>query len=352
MPPQTPVLPPYRTLLTLATLIAGGYLFYLLAPILTPFLVAAALAYLCNPLVDRLQARGIGRTTATALVLLGLVLFFLLAAAVMAPLFQAQARLLMQQVPRVAEWGSQTLLPWFTATFGVDLMHDQADILAWLKSHVSELSQLTRYLPELKDSGLALLAFFANLLLTPVVTFYLLRDWPRVIAHLADWIPAPLRERSDSIAHEIDAVLSEFVRGQIMVILVMCAFYSLALWLAGLHYALAVGLLSGILVFVPYLGVVVGVLLGTLAGWAQFGVDANPLASLIPIWAVFGIGQLLEGMAITPWLVGERVGLHPVAVIFALMAFGQLFGFVGVLLAIPAAAASLVALRHLKSQLD
>ncbi len=337
-----------RSLLTILVAAAGGYLFYLLTPILAPFLVATALAYLCNPLVDRLQRRGVSRALATALVLLGLVLLFLLVVAVMAPLFQAQARLLMQQVPRVAEWGSQTLLPWFSATFGVDLMNDQADILAWLKSHTAELSQLTRYLPKLKDSGLALLGFLANLLLIPVVLFYLLRDWHGVIKHLVGWIPAPLREKSDAITREIDVVLSEFVRGQIMVILVMCVFYSLALWLAGLHYALAVGLLAGILVFVPYMGVVVGVLLGTLAGWAQFG----EMAGLIPIWAVFGIGQLLEGMVITPWLVGERVGLHPVAVIFALMAFGQLFGFVGVLLAIPAAAASLVALRHLKAQLD
>jgi len=345
-----------RALLTLLATLTGGYVFYLLTPILMPFLVAAALAYLCNPLVDRLQRRGVGRALATALVLLGLVLLFLLVAAVMAPLFQAQARLLMQQVPRVAEWGSQTLLPWFSANFGVDLMNDQSDLLAWLKSHTSELSQLTRYLPKLTDSGLALLGFFANLLLIPVVLFYLLRDWHGVIQHLAGWIAAPLRQKSEAIAGEVDRVLSEFVRGQIMVILVMCVFYSVALWLAGLHYALAVGLLAGILVFVPYMGVVVGVLLGSLAGWAQFGVnanpEANPLAALIPIWAVFGIGQLLEGMAITPWLVGERVGLHPVAVIFALMAFGQLFGFVGVLLAIPAAAASLVALRHLKAQLD
>jgi predicted PurR-regulated permease PerM len=337
-----------RTVLYLLVFAAGGYLFSLLTPILTPFLTAAALAYICNPLVDRLQARGVGRALATALVLLGLLLFFMLAAAVMAPLFQAQARLLIQQVPRVVEWGSQTLLPWFAATFGVDLLHDQADILSWLKGHVSELSQLSRYLPNLTGGGLALLSFFTNLLLIPVVTFYLLRDWHRVINHLDGWIPAPFQPKSETIARQIDTVLSEFLRGQVLVILVMCVFYSLALWLAGLHYALAVGLLAGMLVFVPYMGVLVGVLLGTLAGWAQFG----ELSGLIPVWAVFGIGQLLEGMAITPWLVGERVGLHPVAVIFALMAFGQLFGFVGVLLAIPAAAASLVALRHLKTQLD
>lgn len=339
---------PYRTALTLAVILAGGWLLYLLSPILSPFLLAAAMAYLCDPLVDRLEARKLSRTLGTVLVLLGLVLVFVVMALILTPLFQAQARLFMQQIPGLVEWVGNTVLPWFSATFGVDLVRDQAEILAWLRSHVSELSRLTPYLPKLADSGLALLGFFANLLLVPVVLFYLLRDWDRTMAHLADWLPDRLRPRVEGIAQEIDAVLSQFVRGQVMVILVMALFYSLSLWLAGLDYALAVGLVAGILVFVPYLGVVVGVLLGTLAAWAQFGT----LAGLLPVWGVFAVGQLLEGMVITPWLVGEKVGLHPVAVIFALMAFGQLLGFVGVLIAIPAAAVFLVALRHLKQQLD
>lgn len=327
---------------------AFAYLLFLLSPILSPFLLAAALAYLCDPLVDRLEKKGLNRALSTVAVLFGLVLAFVLLALILTPLIQAQIRLLMLQVPRVAEWGSQSLLPWFSSTFGVDLVQDHAEMIAWLKTHVSELSRFTHYLPKIADSGLAVIGFLANLLLVPVVLFYLLRDWDRIMLHLADWIPDPLRPKTVAIAKEVDLVLSEFVRGQVMVILVMSLFYSIALWFAGLDYALAVGLISGILVFVPYLGVVVGVLLGTLAGWAQFG----ELAGMLPIWGVFAAGQLLEGMAVTPWLVGERVGLHPVAVIFALMAFGQLFGFVGLLVAIPAAAATLVAMRHLKKQLD
>lgn len=356
-PSLPPSLPATRWLPYLAIGGAGAYLLYLLSPILSPFLLAAALAYLFDPLVDRLEkrkfwTRELGRTAGTVIVLLGLVLAFILLALILAPLVQAEARLLMQQIPKVIEWGSQTLLPWLTATFGIDLMHDQEQVLAWLKAHVSELSQLTRYLPKLTDSGLAILGFIANLLLVPVVLFYMLRDWDRTLAHLTDWIPDPLKPKTLAIAQEINLVLSEFVRGQILVILVMSVFYSAALWFVGLDYALAVGLITGILVFVPYLGIVVGVLLGTLAGLAQFGTQLDTLAGLLPVWGVFAAGQLLEGMAITPWLVGERVGLHPVAVIFALMAFGQLFGFVGILVAIPAAAASLVALRHLKAQLD
>lgn len=339
---------PYRTVLTLAVVLAGGWLLYALSPILTPFLLAGAIAYLCDPLVDRLESRKLSRTLGTVLVLAGLVLVFVLLALILTPLFQAQARLFMQQIPGLVEWAGNTVLPWFASTFGVDLVRDQDEILAWLRGHVSELTRLTPYLPKLADSGLALLGFLANLLLVPVVLFYLLRDWDRALAHLADWLPDRLRPRVEGFAREIDAVLSQFVRGQVMVILVMALFYSLALWIAGLDYALAVGLVAGILVFVPYLGVVVGVLLGTLAAWAQFGT----LAGLLPVWGVFAVGQLLEGMLITPWLVGEKVGLHPVAVIFALMAFGQLLGFVGVLIAIPAAAIFLVGLRHLKAQLD
>jgi predicted PurR-regulated permease PerM len=333
-----------RALLGLLLAAAGLYLLWLLSPILTPFLLAAAIAYVCDPLVDRLEAKKLPRGLGTALVMLGLVLLFAILVLILTPLVQAQARLLVAQVPVLLEWAQQSLVPWIRDTLGVDLVQDQAELLAWARAHVSELSGLTAYLPNLKDSGLAVLGFVANLLLVPVVTFYLMRDWDRVMANLADWLPSGIQSRATTIAGEIDIVLSEFLRGQLAVILIMAVFYSLGLWLVGLDYALAVGLVSGVLVFVPYLGVIVGVLLGTLAGLAQFG----ELSALIQIWAVFAVGQLIEGMAVTPWLVGERVGLHPVAVIFALMAFGQLFGFFGVLLALPASAALLVGLRELR----
>ena len=333
-----------RALFSLLIAALAGYLVYILTPILTPFLLAAILAYICDPLVDKLEARGRSRTLGTVLVMLGLTLVFLLLVAILIPLVQAQARHLMLQTPLLLDWGRVTLLPWLQATFNIDLNQDQAELMAWVKSHLTELSQLTAYLPNLKNSGLILLSFLTNLLLVPLVAFYLLRDWDKTVSHIAEWIPASVKPRVETIALEIDRVLSEFIRGQLSVIAIMILFYTLGLWLAGLHYALAVGLIAGVLVFVPYLGVVVGVLLGTLAALTQ-GAD---LIGLLPIWGVFAAGQLLEGMVITPWLVGDRVGLHPVAVIFALMAFGQLFGFFGLLLAIPASAALLVAVRHLK----
>jgi predicted PurR-regulated permease PerM len=338
--------PSARTLLSLLVVGLAGYLLYTLSPILTPFLIAAIIAYICDPLVDRLEARRWSRTLGTVLVLVALLLVFVILVAVLIPLIQAQTRLLMQQVPLLIDWGRASLLPWLQTTLGVDLMQDQSQLLDWAKAHLSELSQLTAYLPNLKDGGLLLLGLISNLLLVPLVTFYLLRDWDIAVARTAEWIPGSMRGRVESIAREIDVVLSEFIRGQLSVIAITVLFYSIGLWLAGLDYALAVGLIAGVLVFVPYLGVVVGVVLGTLAALAQ----GAGIYAVLPIWGVFAVGQLLEGMVITPWLVGDRVGLHPVAVIFALMAFGQLFGFFGILLAIPASAALLVALRHLKPE--
>lgn len=337
-----------RSLLYLLLAAAGIWLIYLLAPILSPFLAAAALAYLCDPLVDRLERRKLSRTLGTLIVLIGLLLLMVVLILILTPLLQAQVRMLIAQLPHLLDWGQNTLLPKLQSELGMDLAGSQAELVAWLKAHIGELTKLTAYLPDVGSHGLALLGILANLLLIPVVTFYLLRDWDRMMASIAELVPAGIRSNVTGIAREIDTVLSEFVRGQISVIAIMVLFYSLGLWLVGLDYALAVGMVAGILVFIPYLGVTVGVLLGTLACLGQH----PDLVSLLLVWGVFAAGQLLEGMVITPKLVGERVGLHPVVVIFALMAFGQLFGFFGVLLAIPASAALLVALRRLRTHLE
>lgn len=199
-------------------------------------------------------------------------------------------------------------------------------------------------LGSLKIGGLAVLAFFINVLLVPVVLFFLLRDWDGILARIDDLIPRHLHTRARAIFAEIDAVLAEFLRGQMLVMLVMSVYYAASLSAAGLEFALPVGVITGLLVIVPYVGAFTGILLGTIAAVLQF----DSIAGVAWVWVAFGAGQVLEGMAVTPLLVGKRVGLHPVAVIFALLAFGQVFGFFGVLLALPASAALLVTLRHLK----
>ena len=322
-------------------------LLYFLSPILAPFLFAAILAYICNPLVSWLARRRIGRALGATLLLLLLTGLLVLLLLILLPLFIKELRLLYERLPGFLTQINDNLLPWIKTRFDVELQFD----LAALKDLIHENLQGTdglgmKLLASLKIGGLALLGFVVNLLLVPVVLFYLLRDWNLLLARIDGLLPRRWQPRLAGIAREIDAVLAEFLRGQLAVMLLMSALYVLGLWLVGLEFALPIGIITGMLVFVPYLGMFTGLALATLVAAMQF----SSLAGVVPVWIVFGIGQALEGMLVTPLLVGKRIGLHPVAVIFALLAFGQIFGFFGVLLALPASAALLVALRHLGSQ--
>jgi predicted PurR-regulated permease PerM len=200
-------------------------------------------------------------------------------------------------------------------------------------------------LGSLRIGGAALVGFFANVLLTPVVMFYLLTDWDALVARVAALLPRRWDAASRRIAGEIDSVLAEYLRGQVTVMLILAIFYAIALWFAGLQFAIPIGVLTGLLIFVPYLGYGIGLVLALLVAVLQF----SSAQGIVLVLVVYGIGQLLESFVLTPWLVGERIGLHPLAVIFALLAFGQLFGFTGVLLALPASAAILVALRNVRA---
>lgn len=327
----------------LALASAAGLLLYLLGPILTPFLLAAILAYICNPLVQRMEAGRVPRAAAVALVLLLLAAAFVVLLLIMLPLLVKQVQAIAGQMPTYIEWLRTTLAPRLESYFGVEL--NTALVRDWLLEHISGLQALAvKLLPSIKSGGYALIAFAVNLVLVPVVLFYFLRDWNRMVALVDEVIPRRWHAQVVALVREIDEVLGQFLRGQLLVMLLMGIFYTLGLWLAGLDYALAVGMISGLVTFVPYLGFIVGVVLATLTGLLQFG---DPV-SLVWVWAVFLAGNLLEGYVLVPHLVGERIGLHPVAVIFALLAFGQLFGFFGVLLALPASAALLVWLRQVR----
>ena len=317
---------------------------YLLAPILTPFLIAAILAYICDPLADRLERYKFSRTLATAFVFFGLLLTFLLLGLILFPVVQNETLHFVQRLPDYLVWIQTRLAPLLQDRFGVTLP-DAANLQQMVRDHLQGVgSAAGMLLPTLKDSTLTALGILTNLLLIPVVLFYMLRDWDSFVLKLDELVPRRWHKKTQTIAREIDVVLAEFLRGQLTVMLIMAAFYATSLWAVGLDYALPIGLLAGLLVFVPYLGVILGLGLASLAGLVQFA----ELTDLIPIWVVFGIGQAIESMGITPWLVGERIGLHPLAVIFALLAFGQIFGFFGILLALPVSAALLVGLRHIK----
>ncbi|MBL8515764.1 MAG: AI-2E family transporter [Betaproteobacteria bacterium] len=329
-----------------AGLVVAG-LIYSLADILAPFLAAAILAYILDPVVDRLAARRIPRTLATALALLLLLLLGALMLVIIMPLFIKESVMLAEQFPILLDKAKTEWLPWVAQRTGMEISLDPQSLKSLITDNLQDARGIAqRVFNSLRVGGLAVLGFVINLLLVPVVLFYLLRDWDTLVASINDMVPRRWRKKTGEIAGEIDAVLAEFLRGQLSVMLLMSVFYVTGLWLTGLQFALPIGLITGILVFVPYLGSITGFLLATLAALMQF----QGVQGVVWVWVVFAIGQMLEGMVVTPWLVGDRVGLHPVAVIFALLAFGQVFGFFGVLLALPASAALLVGLRHLRQR--
>jgi predicted PurR-regulated permease PerM len=324
-----------------------GALVYLLSPILTPFLLAAVIAYICNPMVSCLAARKIPRTLGTILVMLLLLSIFVALILIMVPIFEKEVLRLINKTPAYLEMLRDNLVPWIEAQFGVNLQPD----IGMLKQAISEHWQkaggvAAKVLPSLTSGGMAVVEFFVNLVLVPVVLFYLLRDWDELVKQIDEMIPRYWHEQVTELADETDRILAEFLRGQLAVILIMSICYITGLWLVGLEFALPIGLLAGILVFVPYLGMIIGLMLATFAAVMQF----QDWSGVILVWVVFGAGQMIEGMVITPWLVGDRIGLHPVVVIFSLLAFGQLFGFFGILLALPVSAVLLVWLRHIRQQ--
>ncbi len=318
-------------------------LLYLLSPILTPFVAAAILAYICNPLVRRLCALKMPRTLAVVLVMLVMLLLFAGLLLIMLPLLEKEVALFIVRLPDIVETVHVKLLPKLQVWFSADLQWDSTALKDFLMSHWQSAGGVAKeLLPWLSSSGGKILEVLISLLLTPVAMFYLMRDGEIIAAKLDTLIPRYWHAKVREISDEVDRVLAEFLRGQISVMLLMSVFYSVALWLTGLEFALPIGIVAGMLVFIPYLGMITGLLLATLAAVMQF----TDFANILWVWAVFGAGQLLEGTLVTPWLVGERIGLHPLAVIFSLLAFGQLFGFFGVLLALPMSAILLVALRH------
>jgi predicted PurR-regulated permease PerM len=326
------------------------FLIYLLLPVLTPFLIAAILAYICDPLVDKLSQWSLGklklgRTLATVIMMLaifgGIFLLFL----ILIPLLQKESSLIAERLPAFVGRLRDTIEPWLHTKFGIHFDVDSVQIQEIITKNWKTAGGLFGdVLKSAGSHGMALIGIIANILLLPVVLFYLLRDWDGFVSSMGELVPREWHDKTVSIAKEIDQVLAEFLRGQLTVMLAMSAFYALGLWLAGLDMALPIGLIAGLLGFVPYLGIALGLALALLVAALQF----TSFGQVVPVLLVFGIGQVLEGMVLTPKLVGDRIGLHPVIVIFALLAGGQLFGFAGVLLALPVSAAIAVGLRHTK----
>ena len=336
-----------RSWLILSLFAATGFLFYLLAPVLTPFLLAALLAYVGDPLVDRLEARKLSRTLAVTLVFTGLTLFALVLLLILVPLAEKQLSAFFGSLPAYIDWLQNTAMPWLQQRLNLAETPDIGDLKQAVQENWQRAGGIAvKLIGSITQSGSTLLQVLANLILVPVLTFYLLRDWDVLVARVRELLPRHIEPLVSQLSRDADEVLGAFMRGQLLVMLGLGLIYSIGLWIAGLHYALLIGMIAGLLSFVPYLGVIIGIVLAGIAGVFQF----DSITDLWPVAVVFGIGQLVESFLLTPYLVGDRIGLHPVAVIFAIAAFGQLFGFFGILLALPAAAVVMVVLRYVHTQ--
>ncbi len=324
------------------------YVFWLLSPMLMPFAFAGMLAYLGDPLADRLQRLGLGRSLAVTIVFVMLLLLTVGALLLLIPLISRQVDNLVQNLPRYVDWARNTALPWLQAKLHLDpRAFDTDQLMAQLKEHIGSIGGVaSAVLGEISRSSLGVVLWLTNLVLIPVVAFYLLRDWDRLVSWIDRMLPRSIEPTVAYLAREADNVLGAFVRGQLLVMLALGIFYGAALTIMGLSVGPLIGMVAGLLSFVPYLGFIVGFGSALIAALVQYG-DWNHVLLVV---GIFTAGQLLEGYVLVPRLVGGKIGLHPVAVIFSVLAGGYLFGFLGVLLALPAASVILVVLRYLSER--
>lgn len=316
-----------------------------LEPILMPFLMGALLAYLGDPWADLFERLGFSRTLAVIVCFLILSVVFFLILLLIIPALIEQLLRAVEQLPHMLYWIQTQWLSRIITVFNLDLSFlDAEQIRGWLLQHWGQAQTVLRVvLEKIGSSSMAFLVFLGNLALIPVVTFYLLRDFDHLIARLHDLFPRKMAPKIAELAKECDEVLGAFFKGQLLVMMALGGLYALGLSLVGLEYGLLIGLIAGLASIVPYLGFVVGVSIALVSALFQFQFGIEALLVVI----VFALGQAVEGMVLTPWLVGDRIGLHPVAVIFAILAGGQLFGMVGILLALPVGAVIMVFLRHM-----
>ena len=328
----------------LAAVVAVLFLLYSLGPILVPFFLSALLAWLGDPVADKLETWRFPRALAVLVVFVATFVIVALLLLLIVPMVGREFNALSARAPQFFTWYQMVATPWLAAHLHMDPARLRIDDLATLVTgNFDNIGQLAgNAATTLGHSGRMLFILALNLLLVPVITFYWLRDWDIFKARISSLLPRQNAHDIRRLAHECERVLAAFFRGQLLVMVSLASIYSIGLTLIGLEGGLAIGVIAGLLSFVPYLGITTGVVLAMLSAVLQAGDNWLPLYVVI----VFDIGQAMESFVLTPRLVGGRIGLHPVLVIFAILAGGKLFGFVGVLLALPAAAAGTVFIRH------
>jgi predicted PurR-regulated permease PerM len=310
---------------------------WLLAGILLPFVAGLALAFLLNPLTSRVERMGMNRTIAALTIVAVVVLAFVLLVLLIVPILFDQLASFIDNIPGYIR-RLQLLLadpgrPWLRKILGNTFAGGDAAVGDFVSQGAG---WLTSFLRSLWSGGSALISVFSLVVVTPVVAFYLICDWPRIVDKVDGWVPLPQRDTVRELGREIEATISGFIRGQTLVCLILGTFYAIGLTLVGLNFGLLIGLLSGIVSFIPYVGSITGLVLAIGVAVAQFWPEWTWIVAVL---GIFLFGQFVEGNVLAPKLVGMSVGLHPLWLMFALFAFGYLFGFVGLLLAVPVAAA-------------
>ncbi|MDP4022240.1 AI-2E family transporter [Methylobacterium sp. NEAU 140] len=335
-----------RAVIGLGALVAFGILVYLLREVILPFVAGITLAYLLDPLADRLERLGLGRLTASLLILALFVVALIVCLLILVPLTANQVVALINALP-----GMVSRLQGIIADRAGTLLNriGGENVIGELQSSVGTLATqggawLLAFLKSLWSGSQALISIASLLVVTPVVAFYILVDWDRMIAAIDSWVPPRHRATVRDLARQIDTAITGFIRGQTLVCLILGSFYAVGLWLVGLNFGVLIGLIAGFLTFIPYVGTLTGFMLSVGVALVQYWPNSDWLHLGLTV-GVFLVGQFMEGNVISPKLVGDSTGLHPVWLMFALLAFGALFGFLGLLLAVPIAASIGVLVR-------
>lgn len=334
----------WMTVIVIALLI---WLLFLLSRVLVPFFIAAFLAYIGDPVVERFERLKLSRTFGVIVVFVIFIALIAIVILLLLPKIQHQAELLINLTPAFVDWFQKTLVNWANNHLGLKDLINPAHIKQNLSSGMLHIGTAINWLVKmLTHSSFAIVEFIITLVLIPVVTFYLMRDWRKLKSELRALIPRSKESNMIALANEANMVLGAFLRGQLMVMIALAIVYSIGLSLVGLNFALILGITIGLISVVPYLGSIVGLVLAVVMAAFQF----NDGWYIFSVLIVFAVGHILEGMVLTPLLIGGRIGLHPVAVIFAVLAGGVLFGFFGVLLALPVATVIMVFVRYYRDQ--
>lgn len=338
-----------RRIFILAGIALLLWVLYLLKPVVLPFMMAFLIAYLFSPLVAKLHQYGLPRWLSISIVFIGIGVVLTLAIWYVIPLLWQQLIYARDSIPAGIHWLNSTFLPWVANTFNVEQMEIDTEqmstiVMDYIQTNYSADSIQSMVL-QLAHSGLSFIQIGGTIVLIPIIAFYFLLDWERMLVSMRRLVPRPYEDSTIRIVYECHNVLGAFVKGQFLVMILLGIVYAVGLQLIGLEVGLIIGMIAGLASIIPYLGFAVGIIAAVIATLFQFGIDWT---QLFLVGVVFMIGQAVEGYILQPFLLGDKIGLSPVAVVFAVLAGAQLAGFLGMLIALPVAAVIVVLLRHLR----